>query len=63
MRYASFAVGDITAIPEMKMARLAQKHADSYAPEVGVLGAGPTSDIKGNLFIDTYLELLGMADE
>jgi hypothetical protein len=24
-----------------------------------VLGAGPTSDIKGNLFIDMYLELLG----
>jgi apoptosis-inducing factor 2 len=91
-----FAIGDITAIPEMKMARLAQKHADvvaanirtliqgrtdmltyqpeadsivlplgpkggvSYAPEVGVLGAGPTSDIKGNLFIDAYLDLLGV---
>jgi NADH dehydrogenase FAD-containing subunit len=91
-----FAIGDITAIPEMKMARLAQKHADvaaaniralieghgdtvvtyppeadaivlplgpkggvSYAPEVGVLGAGPTSDIKGNLYIDMYLDLLG----
>jgi apoptosis-inducing factor 2 len=90
-----FAVGDITAVPEMKMARLAQKHADvvaanirtliegggdmvtyrpetdaivlplgpkggvSYAPEAGVLGAGPTSDIKGNLFIDIYLDLLG----
>jgi NADH dehydrogenase FAD-containing subunit len=91
-----FAIGDITAIPEMKMARLAQKHADvvaanirclidgrddmityqpeadaivlplgpnggvSYAPEVGILGAGPTSDIKGTFFIDTYLELLGV---
>jgi apoptosis-inducing factor 2 len=90
-----FAIGDITAIPEMKMARLAQKHAEvaaaniralieghgtivtyrpeadaivlplgpeggvSYAPEVGVLGAGPTSDIKRNLYIDMYLDLLG----
>jgi hypothetical protein len=32
----------------------------SYAPEVGVLGAGPTSDIKGDLFIGPYLELLGV---
>ena len=92
---AVFAVGDITAIAEMKMARLAQKHADvvaaniqtliegggnmvtyrpeadaivlplgpkggvSYAPEAGVLGAGPTSDIKRNFYIDTYLDLLG----
>jgi len=91
-----FAVGDVTAIPEMKMARLAQKHAEvvatnirnliegrdnlatyqpepdaivlplgpsggvSYAPEVGVLGPGPTSDIKGTLFIEMYLELLGV---
>jgi NADH dehydrogenase FAD-containing subunit len=90
-----FAIGDITAIPEMKMARLAQKHAEvaaanirtliegrgtmatyqpeadaivlplgpkggvSYAPEVGVLGASPTSDIKGSLYIDIYRELLG----
>jgi hypothetical protein len=80
----------------MKMARLAQKHADvvatnirtliqgrgsmvtyqpeadaivlplgpkggvSYAPEVGALGTGPTSDIKGDLFIGPYLELLGV---
>lgn len=91
-----FAIGDITATPEMKMARLAQKHADvaaaniralieghghamvtyppeadaivlplgpkggvSYAPEVGILGAGPTSDIKGSFYIDMYLDLLG----
>ncbi|MEV4625140.1 FAD-dependent oxidoreductase [Micromonospora sp. NPDC049523] len=92
-----FAVGDITAVPELKMARAAQRHAEvvaanirtligggidmityrpaadaivlplgpkggvSYAPEVGVLDAGPTSDIKGDLFIDNYLELLGLA--
>ncbi len=31
------------------------------APEVGVLGAGPISDMKGNLFVDTYLDLLGVA--
>ncbi|WP_326559189.1 FAD/NAD(P)-binding oxidoreductase [Micromonospora sp. NBC_01796] len=91
-----FAIGDVTAVPEMKMARAAQKHAEvvaanirtligggtdlttylpaadaivlplgpkggvSYAPEVGVLGAGPTSDIKGDLFVDNYLELLGL---
>jgi apoptosis-inducing factor 2 len=91
-----FAIGDLTAIPEMKMGRLAQKHAEvvavnirrlidghddmvayqpepdaivltlgpnggvSYAPEVGVLGPGATSEIKGTFFIDTYLELLGV---
>lgn len=90
-----FAIGDITAIPELKMARLAQKHAEvaaanirdmigghaamtaytaqpdaivlplgpkggvSYAPEVGVLGAGPTSDIKSGLYLDVYRDLLG----
>jgi NADH dehydrogenase FAD-containing subunit len=92
-----FAIGDITAVPELKMARLAQKHADvvaanirtliqggddlvayrpepdaivlplgpkggvSYAPEVGVLDAAATSDIKGDLYLDVYLDLLGLA--
>jgi apoptosis-inducing factor 2 len=93
---AVFAIGDITALPEMKMARAAQKHAEvaaaniraliggddpvasyepaadaivlplgpkggvSYAPEVGVLGAGPTSDLKGkSLFIDVYRDMFG----
>jgi NADH dehydrogenase FAD-containing subunit len=95
-QHTVFAVGDVTAVPEMKMARLAQKHAEvvatniknlierrdnlatyrpeadaivlplgpnggvSYAPEVGVLGPGPTSDIKGTLFIEMYLDLLGV---
>lgn len=90
-----FAIGDVTAVPEMKLARVAQKHADvvaaniraliegrddlvahqpaadtialplgpkggvSYAPEAGVLGAGPTTDIKGDLFLGMYLDLLG----
>jgi NADH dehydrogenase FAD-containing subunit len=91
-----FAIGDITAMPEMKMARAAQKHAEvaaanirvlidgrgamaayqpqadaivlplgpkggvTYAPEAGVLGAGPTSDIKGSrLHVDVYREILG----
>jgi NADH dehydrogenase FAD-containing subunit len=90
-----FAVGDLTAVPELKMARLAQKHADvvaanirtlieggddlvayrpepdaivlplgpkggvSYAPEAGVLDAGATSGIKGGLYLDLYLDLLG----
>jgi apoptosis-inducing factor 2 len=92
-----FAIGDVTAVPELKMGRLAQKHAEvvaaniqtlikgggdlvtyepeadaivlplgpkggvSYAPEVGVLGAGTTSDIKGELYLDIYLDLLGAA--
>jgi apoptosis-inducing factor 2 len=92
-----FAIGDITATPELKMARLAQKHAGvvaaniraliqgggamvtyrpepdaivlplgpkggvSYTPEVGVLDAGPTSDIAGNLHLDVYRDLLGVA--
>jgi apoptosis-inducing factor 2 len=93
---AVFAIGDITALPEMKMARAAQKHATvaaaniraliggdsalatyepaadaivlplgpkggvSYAPEVGVLGAGPTSDLKSaGLFVDVYRDMLG----
>jgi NADH dehydrogenase FAD-containing subunit len=91
-----FAIGDVTAIPEMKMAYNAQKHAEvvatnvrclidggadmvayqpgpdsivlplgpkggvSYAPEVGVLDAIATSDIKGDLFIEMYRELLGV---
>ena len=91
-----FAVGDVTAVPELKMARLAQKHAEvvagnirtlisggedllayrpepdaivlplgpkggvSYAPEVGVLDAATTSDIKGSLYLDLYLDLLGL---
>ncbi|NUR85839.1 MAG: FAD-dependent oxidoreductase, partial [Nonomuraea sp.] len=90
-----FAIGDITAIPELKMARLAQFHAEvaaanitaliegrdeltryeptpdaivlplgpaggvSYAPEAGVLGADVTADIKGGLYLDMYLQLLG----
>jgi apoptosis-inducing factor 2 len=92
---AMFAVGDITAIPEMKMARNAKNQAEvvaaniktlitgrgsmtsyaphvdaivlplgpkggvTYAPEVGVLGADRTSDIKGDLFVATYREFLG----
>jgi NADH dehydrogenase FAD-containing subunit len=90
-----FAIGDVTAVPEMKMARNAQKHAEvvaanirslidnrddlityrpepdaivlplgpnggvSYAPEVGVLGAGPTSDLKAGFYLDRYRQLLG----
>jgi NADH dehydrogenase FAD-containing subunit len=93
-----FALGDVTAIPELKMARLAQQHAEvvaaniraaiegrddlvayqpaadaivlplgpgggvSYAPEVGVLGAETTADIKRNLYLDMYLELLGVPE-
>jgi len=93
---AVFAIGDITAFPEMKMARAAQQHAEvaaaniraliggeapvaayepapdaivlplgpkggvTYAPEVGVLGAGPTSDLKGKgLFVDVYRAMFG----
>lgn len=91
-----FAIGDVTAIPELKMAYLAQKHAEvvaanirtliggggdlvshrpeahamvlplgpkggvTYTPDTGVLGAGPTSDIKGGLFVDTYREIFGL---
>jgi NADH dehydrogenase FAD-containing subunit len=92
-----FAIGDLAATPEMKMARLAQKHAEvvaanirrliegraepvtyrpepdaivlplgpnggvTYAPEAGVLGPEPTTDIKGRtLFTEMYLELLGV---
>lgn len=91
-----YALGDATAIPEMKMARLAQQHAEvvaaniragiegrdelaayepaadaivlplgpgggvSYAPEAGVLDAEATADIKRNLYLDMYLELLGV---
>jgi apoptosis-inducing factor 2 len=91
-----FAIGDITALPELKMARAAQKHAEvaaanirslirgddpaagyepaadaivlplgpkhgvTYAPEVGVLGAGPTADLKGRtLFTDVYRDMFG----
>lgn len=94
---AVFAIGDITALPEMKMARAAHKHAEvaaaniraliagdapaatyepaadaivlplgpkggvSYAPEVGVLGGGPTSDLKGkSLFADVYRDMFGV---
>jgi apoptosis-inducing factor 2 len=93
---AVFAIGDITALPEMKMARAAQRHAGvaaaniraliagedpvatyepaadaivlplgpkhgvTYAPEVGVLGAGPTADLKGRtLFTDVYRDMFG----
>lgn len=31
----------------------------SYAPEAGVLGAEATVGIKGELFLDAYLDLLG----
>ncbi|MEN3609649.1 FAD-dependent oxidoreductase [Plantactinospora sp. ZYX-F-223] len=90
-----FAVGDVTAVPEMKQARAAQQHAEvvaanirtlirgggalatyraaadaivlpigpkggvTYDPEVGLLGAGPSAELKGGLFLDVYLELLG----
>jgi len=90
-----FAIGDLAATPELKMARVAKNHAEAvaanitaliegkpltpyepmsdaivlplgpkagvtYAPEVGVLGAGPTADIKGaSLHVDVYRELLG----
>jgi len=93
-----FAIGDITDVPELKMGRLAQKHAEvvarniradiegrhdlvsyepeadsivlplgpqggaSYSPEVGVLGAEMTSDIKGNLYLDLYRDLLGLSE-
>ncbi|MFD0970566.1 FAD-dependent oxidoreductase [Plantactinospora endophytica] len=94
-QHTVFAVGDVTALPELKMARAAQAHAQvvaenirtllqgggtlasyrpeedaivlplgpkggvTYASEVGVLGAGPSADLKGGLFLDMYLELLG----
>ncbi|GAA3750688.1 NAD(P)/FAD-dependent oxidoreductase [Plantactinospora mayteni] len=90
-----FAVGDVTAVPEMKQARAAQQHAEvvaanvrtliegggtlatyraaadsivlpvgpkggvGYHPEAGLLGAVPTAELKGGLFLDRYLELLG----
>jgi NADH dehydrogenase FAD-containing subunit len=90
-----FAIGDITALPEMKMARNAQKHAEvavanvtaliegrdpeatyqpepdaivlplgpkggvTYAPEVGVLGAEQTANIKSTFYLERYRELLG----
>jgi apoptosis-inducing factor 2 len=92
-----FAIGDLTAVPELKMARAAQQHAEvaatnirtliggggemvtyepaadaivlplgpkggaSYTAELGVLGAGQTSDIKGgDLLIDRYLDMLNV---
>ncbi|MCI2417817.1 FAD-dependent oxidoreductase [Saccharopolyspora sp. K220] len=93
-----FAIGDVTAIPESKMAKAAGEHAEtaaknirslidgsrhlatytaaapaialplgpdhgaSYAPEVGVLAAEATSQIKGRtLRTETYEALLGHA--
>ena len=92
-----FAVGDVTAVPERKMARNAQLHAEvvaanirsliggraaeaahepqpdmivlplgpkggvTYAPDAGVLGAGPTADLKGDFYLEHYRELLGAA--
>ncbi|MGX7672833.1 hypothetical protein [Plantactinospora sp. DSM 117369] len=32
----------------------------TYDPEVGLLGAGPSAELKGGLFLDVYLELLGV---
>ncbi len=94
-----FAVGDVTAIPEMKQAANASQHAEvvaaniralidgrddlishqpqpnqialplgprggvSYGPDFGVLGAAETAEIKGGLFLDRYLELLGATVE
>jgi NADH dehydrogenase FAD-containing subunit len=91
-----FAIGDVTAIAEPKMAKAAEKHAEvvaaniralinggelvdyqpgppgislplgpaggaSYAPSVGVLGAEPTSRLKGmNLRVDVYRDLLNL---
>jgi NADH dehydrogenase FAD-containing subunit len=92
-----FAIGDITALPELKMARAAHQHAEvvatnirtlingggelatyepaadaivlplgpkggaGYTPELGVLGAGQTADIKGgDLLIDRYLDMLNI---
>jgi NADH dehydrogenase FAD-containing subunit len=90
-----FAVGDLTALPELKMARLAGMHAEvvaanlrtligggaelstyepqpaaivlplgprggvTYAPEMGVLGAGPTAEIKSGFYLEHYRTLLG----
>jgi NADH dehydrogenase FAD-containing subunit len=92
-----FAIGDVTAIAEPKMAKAAEQHAAvaaanirtlieggdelvgyepgppgislplgpkggaSYALSVGVLGAEPTSQLKGaNLRVESYLELLNL---
>ncbi|MFY1692119.1 NAD(P)/FAD-dependent oxidoreductase [Plantactinospora sp. WMMB782] len=92
-----FAVGDVTAIPELKLARSAHQHAEvvaanirtlirgggklssyraapdalvlplgpkggvGYDPDAGVLGVGPTVELKGGLFLDMYRHLLGAA--
>jgi NADH dehydrogenase FAD-containing subunit len=92
-----FAIGDVTAVAEPKMAKAAEKHAlvvaaniraqingdsefvdyqpgppgislplgpaggASYSPAAGVLGAGPTSRLKGtNLRVDIYRDLLNL---
>jgi NADH dehydrogenase FAD-containing subunit len=92
-----FAIGDLTALPEMKMARAAGQHGEvvaanirtlieggdklatyepaadaivlplgpkggaSYTPELGVLGPGQTSDIKGtDLLVDRFLDILNI---
>lgn len=92
-----FAVGDVTAVEEPKMAKAAERHAEvvaanirallggggdlvdyqpgppgislplgpaggaSYAPSAGVLGAAPTSRLKGaNLRVDVYRDVLNL---
>ncbi|MFG1607765.1 FAD-dependent oxidoreductase [Actinoplanes sp. NPDC049265] len=90
-----FAVGDVTAVPEMKTARIAGLHADivaanirslidgdgglktytaapdaivltlgphagvSYIPGTGVLGPGPTAEIRADYRLAEYRLLLG----
>ncbi len=92
-----FAIGDLTALGEAKMAKAAGEHAEvvaanirtlinggdelatyepappaislplgpgggaSYAPDMGVLGAETTSELKGaDLRVGTYVELFGL---
>ncbi|MET0134589.1 MAG: FAD-dependent oxidoreductase, partial [Kibdelosporangium sp.] len=92
-----FAIGDVTAVPEAKMAKAAERQAAvaaanirtlikggddlvtyspappgialplgphggaSYTPAVGLLGAEPTSRLKGaNLRVEAYIELLNL---
>lgn len=46
--------------PDAIVLPLGPKAGVSYAPEVGVLGAETTVDIKGTLFIEMYEEILGL---